>query len=116
MTNKSPGQPPVWRRYLRFWGSNVEADVDDELRFHLDMRARDYEARGLDFDDARRAAVERFGDVQGIGGALRTHDRRRERGRRRHEYMRAQLKVCLNRIVEVCDRESSKAEPTVASH
>jgi len=87
MTNKSPGQPPVWRRYLRFWGSNVEADVDDELRFHLDMRARDYEARGLDFDDARRAAVERFGDVQGIGGALRTHDRRRERGRRRHEYM-----------------------------
>ena len=87
MTDKSPGQAPVWRRYLRFWGSNVEADVDDELRFHLDMRARDYEARGLGFDDARRAAVERFGDVQGIGGALRTHDRRRERGRRRHEYM-----------------------------
>jgi len=87
MTDKSPGQPPAWRRYLRFWGSNIEADVDDELRFHLDMRARDYEARGLASDDARRAAAERFGDVQGIGGALRTHDRRRERGRQRQEYM-----------------------------
>src|SRR6185503_11374416 len=38
-------------------------------------------------DDARRAAAERFGDVQGIGGALRKHDRRRERGRQRNEYM-----------------------------
>ncbi len=87
MTDKSPGKTPAWRRYLRFWGSNIEADVDDELRFHLDMRARDYEARGLASDDARRAAAERFGDVQGIGGALRTHDRRRERGRQRQEYM-----------------------------
>jgi putative ABC transport system permease protein len=82
-----PRQLPAWRRYLRFWGSNVDADVDDELRFHLDMRARDYEARGLPADDARRAAAERFGDVQGIGGALRKHDRRRERGRQRNEYM-----------------------------
>jgi putative ABC transport system permease protein len=87
MTEKPPRNPPAWRRYLRFWGPNIEADVDDELRFHLDMRARDYEARGLASDDARRAAAERFGDVQGIGGALRTHDRRRERGRRRQEYM-----------------------------
>ena len=30
---------PAWRRYLRFWGPNVDADVDDELRFHLDMRS-----------------------------------------------------------------------------
>ena len=87
MTDTSPRNPPVWRRYLRFWGSDIEADVDDELRFHLDMRARDYEARGLATDAARRAAAERFGDVQGIGGALRAHDRRRERGRRREEYM-----------------------------
>ena len=51
------------------------------------MRARDYETRGLASDDARRAAAERFGDIQGIGGALRAHDRRRERGRHRREYM-----------------------------
>jgi len=88
MSEHEPSRrPPAWRRYLRFWGSNIDADVDDELRFHLDMRARDYEARGLPTDDARRAAAERFGDVQSIGGALRNHDRRRERGRQRQEYM-----------------------------
>jgi putative ABC transport system permease protein len=81
------GKPPAWRRYVRFWGPNIDADVDDELRFHLDMRARDYETRGLPADDARRAAAERFGDVEGIEGALRAHDRRRERGRQRKEYM-----------------------------
>jgi hypothetical protein len=31
-----------WRRYLRFWGARAEADVDDELRFHFDMRVRDH--------------------------------------------------------------------------
>ena len=73
-----PGRkPPAWRRYLRFWGADVDADVDDELQFHLDMRARDYEARGLTTRDARDAAAERFGDVHGIGGALRAHDQRR---------------------------------------
>ena len=83
-----PGRkPPAWRRYLRFWGADVDADVDDELQFHLDMRARDYEARGLTTRDARDAAAERFGDVHGIGGALRAHDRRRERERQRIEYM-----------------------------
>ena len=79
--------PPLWRRYLRFWGPDVEADVEDELRFHVDMRARDYEARGLPPSAARCAAIERFGDVERIGDALRAHDRRRERGRHRREHM-----------------------------
>jgi putative ABC transport system permease protein len=87
MSAKPPRGAPTWRRYVRFWGPNVDADVDDELAFHLDMRRRDYEARGLTSDDARRAAAERFGDVQGIGGALRDHDRRRQRGRQRRESM-----------------------------
>ena len=75
------------RLLRRFWGPNVEQDVDDELRFHLEMRARDYERRGLPPDDALRAARERFGDVDRIGGALRAHDHRRERLNQRREYM-----------------------------
>lgn len=55
--------PPVWRRYLRFWGSNVSADVDDELRFHVEMRTQEYVARGMTPDEARRLAAERFGSV-----------------------------------------------------
>jgi putative ABC transport system permease protein len=65
----------------------VDAEVDDELEFHLEMRARDFEARGMSPAEARRAARARFGDVDRIGGALREHDRRRERGRQRQEHM-----------------------------
>lgn len=57
-----PKKTPAWRRYLRFWGSNVPQDVDDELAFHLDMRAKEYVARGMTEADARRLAAERFGD------------------------------------------------------
>src|SRR4030095_4306195 len=98
MSDKSPRGSPTWRRYLRFWGPNVDADVDDELGFHFDMRVRDYEARVLTSEDARRAAAERFGDIQGIGGALRAHDWRRERGRRRKEYMSDLLKDLRSRL------------------
>lgn len=55
---------PAWRRYLRFWGANIRSDVDDELRFHLDMRVAEYTARGMSPDEARRVAVRRFGDEQ----------------------------------------------------
>ena len=55
--------PPAWRRYLRFWGPNVEQDVDDELRFHLESRVRDYIAEGLPPARAREEAMRRFGDV-----------------------------------------------------
>ena len=55
---------PAWRRYLRFWGSNIHSDVDDELRFHLDMLAAEYRTRGIAPDDARQLAERRFGDEQ----------------------------------------------------
>jgi predicted permease len=53
---------PAWRRYLRFWGSNVQSDVDQELRFHVEMRVAEYTARGMTPADARRLAERRFGD------------------------------------------------------
>ena len=36
-------QQPVWRRYLRLLGPDVRADVDDELRFHLEMGTEELE-------------------------------------------------------------------------
>ncbi len=77
----------MWRRYLRFWGPDIEADVDEELAFHLAMRARYFEARGMSPDEARRAAAERFGDVARIGNQLRDHDRRRQQVHQRKEFM-----------------------------
>ena len=59
-------------------------EVDDELTFHLEQRARDYIARGMDPAAARAAAVERFGDVNGVAGEcaqLLEDERRAERRR-----------------------------------
>lgn len=54
---------PAWRRYLRFWRPNIAEDVDDELRFHTEMRVREFMAHGMSAEDARRAVQNRLGDV-----------------------------------------------------
>jgi predicted permease len=59
----TPGSAPAWRRYLRFWRSDVAADFDDELEFHIEERVDEYVAHGMTADDARRKAVARLGDV-----------------------------------------------------
>ena len=69
-----PHMPASWRRYLRFWGSNVDGDIDDELRFHLESRIGEYVNAGHTPEDARRLALERFGDIPGIRGSLHRHD------------------------------------------
>lgn len=78
---------PNWRRYLRFWGPNVAADVDDELHFHFEMLTRQFEARGMSADDAQRAALARFGDVERVGESLRAHDYQQVRHRQRKEIL-----------------------------
>src|SRR5689334_5505717 len=72
-----PSMPASWRRYLRFWGSNVDGDIDDELRFHLESRVGEYINAGHSPEDARRIALDRFGDVPGIRGSLHRHDVRK---------------------------------------
>ena len=54
---------PAWRRYLRFWGSNAQQDVDDEIRFHFEMRVAEYVARGMSPEEARQHATQRLGDM-----------------------------------------------------
>jgi len=79
-------QPPpnaaraaTWRRYLRFWGPRAEADVDDELGFHIEMRVRDYLARGLTETEARREAERRIGNLAAVRAACVAITSRRER-------------------------------------
>src|ERR1043165_1363118 len=76
-----------WRRYLRFFGRDVEGDVDDELRFHLESRVADYQARGMTREHAERAARERFGDYDRIDASLRAHDYALARTERRRDLM-----------------------------
>jgi predicted permease len=49
----------------------LEADVDDELAFHLEMRASQLEAAGADPAAARRAARRQFGNVTSIRERIR---------------------------------------------
>jgi len=56
-----------WRR-RRAFERTPEAEVDDEIRFHLEERIREYVARGMAPAAARTAALERLGDL----GAVRS--------------------------------------------
>jgi predicted permease len=40
-----------------------QQEVDEELKFHLEQRMRDYIARGMSPEAAREAAAQRFGDT-----------------------------------------------------
>ncbi len=74
---------PTWRRYLRFWRPDPHADVDEELRFHIESRIADNVAAGMTIDAARREARDRFGDVEGISHTLHAITRDREATMRR---------------------------------
>ena len=69
----------AWRRYLRFWGPRAAADVEDELRFHVEMRVRDYMARGMSEAEARAATARRLGDLADARAECVTIATRRER-------------------------------------
>jgi putative ABC transport system permease protein len=63
---------PRVRERLRslLWRVPVATEVREEIRFHLDMIARDLEAQGMPREDARREAERRFGDPQALRGRL----------------------------------------------
>src|SRR5207253_5815386 len=73
----------TWRRYLRFWRRDVEADIDDELRFHFDEHVVDLVRQGMTRESARATALAEFGSVPAVRDGLRTIDARLERRRRR---------------------------------
>ena len=78
------------RRPFRFpWRSpsHIRADVDDELRFHLDMRAAELMATGMSAGDARREATREFGDVEFTRRYCRSLDERGERATRRGDWL-----------------------------
>ena len=76
---------PHWLRERRFWRSNADRDVDDELSFHLAMRAQLLEESGLDGDSARDAALKRFGDVADVRAHCLAISHEHERRMKRHE-------------------------------
>jgi putative ABC transport system permease protein len=61
-------------RLLATLGIDRGADLDEEVRAHIEMQAQEYERGGMPPDAARAAAVQRFGPVEQMKNAYR--DRR----------------------------------------
>ena len=89
---------PMWRRYLRFWRTDVESDVDAELTFHFESRIAELCARVVPAEEARRQASEEFGDEAATRASLNSIGHRMER-RRMHvqwwDAVRADLRYTL---------------------
>ncbi|MGH9163375.1 MAG: ADOP family duplicated permease [Vicinamibacteraceae bacterium] len=77
---------PQWRRPLRLFGSDAAADVDDEIRFHVETKARELVARGLPPEEARAEALRAFGDVVQVRRMCEQWGNTRERTGRRRDY------------------------------
>jgi hypothetical protein len=82
-----PGETPRWRRYLRFWRSDVRADIEDELAFHFQARISELSAQGMTPEAARAQALEEFGDVDVVRSSLQTIDQRVARRASRMEWL-----------------------------
>ena len=70
----------------RFWRARVEDEVDAELSFHVEMRARELVEQGMPPADAREAAIRRFGDINRVNATCRAIGRQRDHDMRRTEY------------------------------
>jgi predicted permease len=71
------------RRFLRLF--RVETEIQDEIDFHLEMRARQYEQDGMAQADADAAARRRFGDIDRIQAEVRVERDAFERAGHRRE-------------------------------
>ena len=82
-------ETPRWRRYLRFWGPDPAADVEDEFGFHLQERIDELVARGMDPRVAREEALRSFGDIEQVKTTCRDLAWEKETAMRRSELLDA---------------------------
>ena len=64
---------------------DIDAEIEDEMRFHIDARIEELTARGMPEAEARARATQEFGDVQDARAELTALGRRRARGEHRAE-------------------------------
>ncbi|MEO7962371.1 MAG: permease prefix domain 1-containing protein, partial [Gemmatimonadaceae bacterium] len=69
-----------WQRYWRYLTARFRDEVDDEIAFHIAMRARELQAQGLTPQVAEEEARRRFGNSDNIRSTL--HRIEEKRGQR----------------------------------
>ncbi len=80
----------------------IADEVSDELEFHLEMRTREYIARGMSPAEARDRALARFGDLAHVRKTCRDIGRRKDEDMRRREYvgeLRQDIGFALRQLV-----------------
>ena len=95
---------PLGRRLRALaWAPSVADEVDEELAFHLEMRTREYQGRGMGRAEACAAALQRFGDVRQVHDTCRSIGRRRERAVRHSEWfgeLRQDVRYALRQLAK----------------
>ncbi len=83
------GRPPGWRPAFRlpFRARRLEAEVDEEIAFHLAMRAERLRERGLAPEDAREMAHRRFGNLGDVRRQCVEIDRQLARRQRATDFL-----------------------------
>ena len=76
---------PLWR-HIRRRHPQIRAEVEDELRFHLEMRISELQKRGLNAAEARREALRQFGDLDETREVCVSADQRKESQGERRRY------------------------------
>src|SRR5262249_14771707 len=74
------------RRFFSLWKPPADREVDDELAFHLEMRAREHMERGLDPESARKEALRQFRDLEDTRRECRRIAEGRDRDLARREW------------------------------
>jgi len=69
------------------WKASVETEVDAEFDFHVEMRTREYIARGMNPASARAAALARFGDIASVNAECLSIGNQMEREMVATEYL-----------------------------
>jgi putative ABC transport system permease protein len=85
-------------RAARLVTPKPQVEVDDELGFHLERRVQENIDRGMTPEDARRAALERFGDVDVVRdecAQLLAEDRKAEARRDWFDDLRQDLRFAV---------------------
>ena len=72
-------------RRFRLREPDADANVRDEIAFHVDGVADELRARGMSADAARREAIRQFGDLERTTREMRRLARQRERAMRGRE-------------------------------
>ncbi len=76
-------KPP--RPIRRVFGLPVDVDVDREIAFHIEMRARELKDEGWEAPEARLEALRLFGELDSVSARCRAITRQHRRARRRSD-------------------------------